>query len=291
MGLHHQSHGVDIIFRRFLGDRQKNQLSKWVRPRHQSYSSFLSGMANLRQFFTIALNDPSLNPNKALPSSIEPRIIRSMPKDLSHMNSSIFSNEAVIYDTDIPTQPDGTTFIDPKFLRMNYDTDSISYRRNTINPDDELNLDLHFKKSDKNDNMTATKIDINKNTSTIESIFNRKNRTISSSNNDQSIPESKVILKQKTTILYDSNENREISSNSSQDKSHMNPTRKFTLSNVDSISDQVARVGSDRKYPSDSITSKGFSFNLSKRSSQKSTVALSSSSEGKYFSMLVTLAH
>ena len=113
---------IFLLDGRFSHGKQKDQLSHWVRPVHQSFSAFQQGLASFRDFATSALQNPLLCPRdsaekekikelkideeelKLLNQRLNPKVV--VP--LVQVNNKVYISESI--------QEDGASYIDPELL-------------------------------------------------------------------------------------------------------------------------------------------------------------------------------
>jgi hypothetical protein len=180
---------IMLLDDRFINEKHKCQLSRWVRPRHRGYRYFVDAMVNFRYFVSAALQDPILTaPPPMLEHSLPKPISRltSMPRSESSGNAMSFGKEAVVMDSDIPTQPDGTSFINPALLMSQK---AIMHQKVHVTDDvDDLNIENHFKRVTSSQSQPSiarlasfpVKAVEKNELPTVNSIFDRKFRSITS---------------------------------------------------------------------------------------------------------------
>ena len=51
---------ISFVMKRFLSERQVNQLSSWVKPKLKKYTTCTSALQEFRKFVNYAIADPDL---------------------------------------------------------------------------------------------------------------------------------------------------------------------------------------------------------------------------------------
>jgi len=111
---------VFLLDSRFQADRQRGQLSRWVRPRLKKFSSFYPAVQSFREFCGVAMADPSLCPPEQMTPVV--RVSRRIPVNLSDSNeerSPGFEREVVVSASALEGGTDdgeGDGYIDPSLL-------------------------------------------------------------------------------------------------------------------------------------------------------------------------------
>lgn len=148
-------------------------------------------MVNFRYFVSAALLDPILTPPPPMLEHSRPKLVSrlgSMPKS-DQENAKSFVKETILMESDIPTQPDGTSFINPALLssRMSTLPGPLNHADSTTL--DDLNIENHFHRikssQSQSQNSKSTSLPMKsaekKEMPTVDNIFARKFRSVTSS--------------------------------------------------------------------------------------------------------------